>query len=101
MRRLAGVVLLLATAGAIAFHAQRRPLPGEWRYFGGDRTFTRYSDLDQINRDNVKNLRVAWRKPAVDPELLKTHPDLRVNGQLRTTPLMINNVLYAPNAIGL
>ena len=34
---------------------------GEWRVYGGDSGSTRYSPLDSINRDNVKNLKVAWR----------------------------------------
>ena len=35
---------------------QQKPDSGEWRTYGGDKAFTRYSSLDQINRDNVKNL---------------------------------------------
>ena len=33
---------------------------GEWRAYSADEGSTRYSPLDQINRDNVKNLQVAW-----------------------------------------
>ena len=35
-----------------------RSVPGEWRYYGGDKAFTRYSPLDQIDRNTVKNLRI-------------------------------------------
>ena len=41
----------------------RRPVRrqrGEWRSYGGEEGSTRYSPLDQITRDNVKNLKVAW-----------------------------------------
>jgi glucose dehydrogenase len=48
--------LAVACASIIAVRSQSRP--NEWRYFGGDKAFTRYSPLDQINRDNVKNLQV-------------------------------------------
>ena len=59
----------------------------EWRYYGGDAASTKYSPLDQINRDNVKNLKIAWRwkldnfgnRAEINPEI---------------TPLMINGVLY-------
>ena len=34
---------------------------GEWWTYGGDLASTRYSPLDQINKDNFKNLEVAWR----------------------------------------
>jgi glucose dehydrogenase len=43
--------------------AQSRPLEHvyvEWRHYGGNLASHRYSPLDQINRDNVKDLRVEW-----------------------------------------
>jgi quinoprotein glucose dehydrogenase len=73
----------------------------QWLYYGGDRNFTRYSPLDQINRDNVAKLKIAWRKPAVDPEVMAKHPDLRVNAYLKSTPIMVDGILYVPNALGL
>ena len=36
------------------------PPAGEWRSYGNDERSTRYSSLDQITRDNVQNLQVAW-----------------------------------------
>jgi quinoprotein glucose dehydrogenase len=33
---------------------------GDWPYYGADQSGTRYSALDQINRDNVAELEVAW-----------------------------------------
>ena len=32
----------------------------EWHYYGGDPGGMKYSSLNQINKDNVKNLEVAW-----------------------------------------
>ena len=34
--------------------------PNNWASQSGDYTLQRYSKLDQINRDNVKDLKVAW-----------------------------------------
>ena len=34
--------------------SQAKSLNGEWRTYGADKGFTRYSPLDQIDRDNVK-----------------------------------------------
>src|ERR1700716_4495252 len=34
--------------------------PQNWLLMNGDYASTRYSKLTQINRDNVKNLRLAW-----------------------------------------
>jgi quinoprotein glucose dehydrogenase len=64
------------------------PPAGEWRSYGNDERSTRYSPLDQITRDNVQNLQVAWSwkfdnfgSPA---ETVTT----------QATPLMVNGVLY-------
>ena len=73
----------------------------DWAYFGGDRAFTRYSPLEQITRDNVGELEVLWRRPAVDSALTASFPDLGVSGYLRATPIFIDGVLYAPNGVGL
>ena len=41
----------------------------DWAYFGGDKAFTRYSALEQIDRDNSDRLSVVWRRPGVDAGL--------------------------------
>src|SRR5262245_14127878 len=84
-------VFVALAVGSIGLDSQTR---GEWRYFGGDKAFTRYSPLDQITRDNVKNLKVVWRRPAVDDKLTQAFPDLRVNAYLKSTPVMIEGTLY-------
>jgi quinoprotein glucose dehydrogenase len=95
---LLAVVTLCAAAAAVA--ASQAP-PGEWRYYGGNKGFTRYSALDQIARDNVKNLRIAWRRPAVNSRMIAAFPDTRPNAYLRATPIMIDGVLYTQDAHGL
>ena len=64
---------------------------GEWRDHGGDAGSTKYSPLDQINRDNVKDLRIAWRWKA---ENFGPLPDFR----FQVTPLMVGGVLYQSGA---
>jgi glucose dehydrogenase len=93
-------VCLIAAAAAVA-QSQGRGASGEWRYYGGNKAFTRYSPLDQINRDNVKNLKIVWRRPAVSEQLTQAFPDLRVNNYLRATPIFIDGRLYTQNAHGL
>jgi quinoprotein glucose dehydrogenase len=60
---------------------------GEWRAYGGDESSTRYSPLDQINRDTIKNMRVAWTWKS-DSLLPNPQP------VSETTPIMVNGVLY-------
>src|SRR5207253_4357939 len=59
---------------------------GQWRSYGGELGSTRYSSLDQIDRDNVKDLKVAW-----------TWKSDNFGGRefrSETTPLFVNGVLY-------
>ena len=95
------VGLVMAT-GLLARAQESVPEPvGEWHYYGGDKGFTRYSPLDQINLDNVGDLEILWRRPKVDPQLRQAFPDLAINDNLRSTPIMVGGVLYAPNGVGL
>jgi len=67
--------------------AQQGAKNGEWRAFSADEGSTRYSPLDQINRDTIKDLRVAWTWKS-DSLLPSAQPSSE------TTPLMVNGVLY-------
>lgn len=102
IRSVTGIVAsILCAAAVVEVRAQQGAAGGEWRSYGGDKAFTRYSPLDQINRDNVKNLKVAWSRPAVDPLIKDKFPDLSPSNYFRGTPVMIDGVLYAPNGVGL
>ena len=48
---------------------------GEWRVYGADKAGTKYSPLDQIDRTNFGNLKLAWRWQSVDGFLSKTTAD--------------------------
>ena len=74
---------------------------GEWRTYGGDKAFTRYSPLDQINRETVRNLQVVWRRDAVDRTIMDKFIDLSPSNYFRGTPIMIDGVLFAPDGVGL
>ena len=96
----AAAVVGASTLGPFEVHTQSRPT-GEWRAYGGDKGYTRYSPLDQINADNVAKLRIVWRRPAIDSQFTSAFPDLNPSPYFRPTPIMIDGVLYTPNAVGL
>jgi glucose dehydrogenase len=91
----------LAAASVVSTRSQAGKPRNEWRYYGGDKSYTRYSALDQINRDTVRNLRIAWRRPAVNSRLMQAFADLRPNPYLRSTPIMVDGVLYTQDGHGL
>ncbi len=82
----AAVVLSAALCGPSA--AQERGNPdGEWRYWGGDASNSRYSALDQIDRNNFDDLEIAWtwRGDNFGPT---------VDFIMRTTPIYAEGRLY-------
>src|SRR5258705_3831744 len=76
--------------------------PGEWRYLNSDPLSTRYSPLDQINKDNFKDLKIAWRwKPPIGPAPPSLGGTAQSNGdptlaiyRSEATPIMVGGVLY-------
>src|SRR5438093_753678 len=86
---------------SVTSQAQRGTSAGQWPNHSGDKGSTKYASLDQITRSNVRNLHVAWRRPAVAEELRAQHPGMKSSNLFRSTPLMIDGVLYASNGIGL
>ena len=82
-----GTLLLVAALTPVGVTGQAGTKNGEWRFYGGDAGSTKYSPLEQISRDNVKNLRIAWRWKT---ENLGARPDYN----FESTPLMIDGVLY-------
>jgi quinoprotein glucose dehydrogenase len=73
----------------------------DWSYFGGSKHMDRYSPLAQINRGNLDHVQVLWKRPGLDASLKQQFPDLVPSNYLRGTPIMIDGVLYAPDAVGL
>jgi len=57
-----------------------------WRVYGGGPDNTRYSTLNQINRDNVKQLQVAW---TFDTE------DGSAGSEMECNPIIVDGTLYA------
>ena len=68
-------------------HAQQGMRNGEWHYWGGDAGSTRYSSLDQINVNTVRDLEIAWQWQSLP---IEGRPDVN----FKATPLMIDGVLY-------
>ncbi|NKB34379.1 MAG: PQQ-binding-like beta-propeller repeat protein [Pseudomonadales bacterium] len=74
---------------------------GDWRYFGGDNNFQRYSRLEQIDSNYVAELEIVWRRDGTAERLRENYEGLAGTKNLRSTPLLIEGVLYAQNVFGL
>ena len=84
-RRTAAVLALAAACGAC--DATSRARAGDWTVTGSDPGNTRYSSLNQITRDNVSLLRVAWTYHTGDAP-----PGGR--SEIQATPIVIDGVLH-------
>ena len=76
--------------GAMSLSGAAHPYDAtEWKYWGGDAGQTRYAPLNQINRETVKRLSIAWRWSA------DTSGD-GSSSNYKSTPLLDDGVLYIP-----
>jgi quinoprotein glucose dehydrogenase len=79
-------VLMVTLLVLVPLIAQQGAKDGQWRAYASETGSTGYSPLDQINRDNVKNLQAAWSWKF----------DNFGNTNSEVTPIMVNGVLYFP-----
>lgn len=59
-----------------------------WAVYLGDKHSSQYSPLTQINKENVKNLKVAWTYNSGDADHEKNRTQIQCN------PLIIDGILY-------
>ncbi len=63
--------------------------PGSWLTYGQTYREQRFSTLDQVTRDNVQDLGLAWTKAIGGPR-----------ERMQGTPLVVDGVIYATNGWG-
>ena len=79
-------LLIPALLLVLPLAAQKGAQLGQWLSYSADHGSTGYSPLDLINRDNVKNLEIAWSWKF----------DNFGNTNTEVTPIMVNGILYFP-----
>ena len=104
----AGIVFVLSAPAAVLAQAIPGALPesakalaaGEWPAYAGTYAAARYSPLTQINKDNAKDLRVAWRWKSPDGAVREAKPDaIAPSLSNQATPLMVGGVLYISTSL--
>lgn len=84
--------------GNLLFGQMNTSPRNEWSSYGGTVANLKYSSLDQINKDNVKQLKIAWRWSSPD-EAIKVAAGIRP-WLFEVTPLMIGGTLYVSTGLG-
>ena len=102
LNRIGGVLAILMLLGPLVGRAQtaekvRGNVTGEWRSYGADYASTKFAPLNQINRDNVHTLNIAWRWASIDNDILRERGLWTWKNE--ATPLMIGGVLYTSTSL--
>jgi len=87
---LAGLLSAQVTPDRI-LHADKEPQ--NWLTYSGSYAGIRYSPLEQINRDNVKNLQLKW---VYRPTYTKSRNN---QSKMENTPLVVDGILYTGTAL--
>ena len=64
-----------------------------WMLVGGDAGVTHYSNLDQITKNNVKDLKVAWEFSTGD--LLADDNEYWGGSTIQSNPIVVDGILYS------
>ena len=99
--RMGGVCAAAALVGAMAVQAVSTATnDGQWRMYSAT---TRPRNTRRSIRSTAPTsvtLKVAWRRPQMPPDI-PLSPARRPNNNFRSTPIMVDGVLYASNGLGL
>jgi len=104
LRRLGKLFVVLLIAGLAWYGWEHRPIhldlamdgpTDDWVDYGNDRGGSRYSPLNQITRENVEHLKVAWEYHTGD---FSTGNDGKAESTtaFEATPILVRDTLYVP-----
>lgn len=93
--------LFITLTAISATFAQQGAIDGDWSAYGADSGNTKYTPLDQINAENVDQLEVVWRRPALAQYYRDMNPEQRFTSNYFAAPIVRDGIAYIPNGVGL
>jgi quinoprotein glucose dehydrogenase len=95
------LLVLIISAGTISCNQDKSKTEStpdkDWPIYGGNKAGNRYSDLDQVNLTNVKDLQVAWSYNSND-SAAGHDPKNKQSHEIQCQPIVVNGVLYGTNS---
>jgi quinoprotein glucose dehydrogenase len=85
--------LLFLSSGCLHKPEINSPSINDWRYYQGGPGRNQYSALEQINKENVQELQVAWTYRTNGSD------SIRNTTQIQCNPLVIDGVLYGTSPV--
>src|SRR5215813_13194453 len=92
--------LLVVVLSAAVVGAGKSEKSHDWPAYSADKGGTKYSPLDQIDKDTVGKLQIAWRQAGVPAELKAIWPDANASTNWQNTPIMADGLLYMHSGVG-
>jgi len=91
--RMPGLTLVCLMSAISPLAAAEAPAgaDGNWAFYGGDAGGSRYSRLDQINKDNVTELKPAWEIHTGD---VSDGSDGRPKSEFEATPIVVAGTMF-------
>ncbi|MEI9946300.1 MAG: PQQ-binding-like beta-propeller repeat protein [Chitinophagaceae bacterium] len=84
--RILPVLAMLIVGCSIFMNKAAKIKNQDWAFYGGNQAGDRYSDLKQVNLQNVKNLELAWTYKTGE------------SGEMQTQPIVVNGIFYGVTA---
>jgi len=73
----------------------------DWPAYSGDKGSTKYSAVDQIDKETVGKLQIAWRQSGVPAELKAIWgANATASTNWQHTPIMVDGLLYMHSGVG-
>ena len=71
----------------------------DWLHYANDQSSSKYADLDQINKDTVQDIQIAWTWASVDNAQISERPQF-VPAGFKSTPVQKDGILYISTSLG-
>ena len=71
----------------------------DWLHYANDQSSSKYADLDQINKDTVQGVQIAWTWASVDNAQISERPQF-VPAGFKSTPVQKDGILYISTSLG-
>ena len=97
--RSVGRLVLALVLGVLVIPQTTAGQTGEWPAYGADKAGSKYSPLDQINKDTVHDLQIVWRQSTI-PDAVRQGSTIRPSTQSQNTPLMADGLVYVSTGLG-
>lgn len=79
------LLFLIALTFIVSCSKETKNTGGDWKIYGGNNENTKYSNLTEIDTNNVKHIQISWEYRTKDADS---------TSEMKTNPLIVDGILY-------